>query len=322
MTSPARRRPDGGGGGRNDDEARPHVPPPLSPSLRTRKTARGSRRCGLPCPAHDTQAAPPHRARRPALPGRRRLPDKAPGEGSREPPAEPRGRLAPPRAGLRGGRRGRPAFIPGRGGGAPAGPRSLLRGKGGSPGRSRRGGPGGKRGGPGAPRGPSFPPSPSTAGRAGPFVCRGPAPGCPLRPPPYLLRPSARWQAGRRAPPAGSACPAGRSRRPPRPAPARGRFPTSGGGSSRRARPRPHRHPPAPPRPCPGPSGRRPPPATPRSPATALPGGLAPGRQVRRTGFLGSWLLGAVTAVPWLSVPPSGRSEGLAEGRRSLAAPL
>ncbi|XP_021259048.1 basic proline-rich protein-like [Numida meleagris] len=78
------------------------------------------------------------------------------------------------------------------------------------------------------------------AGRAWPFVCAarphpGPAPSRRgSRPPPYLLRPWARGQAGRRAPQ--PALPA-RSRRPPRPA--HGRFPTSGGGPSGRAGPRP-----------------------------------------------------------------------------------
>lgn len=114
---------------------------------------------------------------------------------------------------------GRPRSLPA----APAGPERS--------GRSRAGRQQRRSSAPGAARSPP-------AGRARPFVCAarpppGPAPSRRgSRPQPYLLRPWARGQAGRRAPQ--PAVPA-RSRRPPRPA--HGRFPTSGGGPSGPAAP-------------------------------------------------------------------------------------
>lgn len=257
MTSPGGAQAWGGGG-----EETPHAPPP-SLSLRTRKTAPGAGGESFPA-----RVATCQRPRRTALPGKRRLPDKAPGEGSREPPAEPRGRL--PRV--------------------PARPRSLRRGEPAAPAGAAEG-PRRARCGAGSPPTPHRQTHTHThsAGRARPFVCRAPASlptppvlrpagaaGAARPPPPYLLRPSARWQAGRRAPPAGSACPAGRSRRPPRPAPARGRFPTSGGGPSRRARPRPHRLPRRRPDRARRPGNTLPPPA----PARLRPRAVAPERQV------------------------------------------
>lgn len=98
---------------------------------------------------------------------------------------------------------GRPRSLPA----APAGPERS--------GRSRAGRQQRRSSAPGAARSPP-------AGRARPFVCAarpppGPAPSRRgSRPQPYLLRPWARGQAGRRAPQ--PAVPA-RSRRPPRPAP-------------------------------------------------------------------------------------------------------
>lgn len=123
-------------------------------------------------------------------------------------------------------RRPSPAAAPSRADGRPLGP-LVLPGSG--PDRARRSGEGGQpRPEPRRARcGAGFPPTAPRGGpgplSAGAPLAAGPAPArCGgSRPPPYLLRPSARWQAGRRAAPrpASRLClPRGRSRRPPRPA--------------------------------------------------------------------------------------------------------